>query len=96
MQFSNIAVVLLFIDFSSNYRIPGLPLLQGQYSDFTPQWFRKVGAALTFTMLLNTVTPHVSKTNKALLTFFIRLYDRGFKRDLKKNRNSPDQEVNTK
>lgn len=34
LQFSNIAVVILFVNFNSNDRINGLPLLEGKYKDF--------------------------------------------------------------
>ena len=78
LQYCNIAVVILFTDFNSNDRIYGLPLLVGKYIDFTPDWYRKVGSSLCFTLLLNTVTPHISKILEFLYVEFLRFYDRGY------------------
>jgi hypothetical protein len=37
------------------------PILNGQYKDFDVSWYKNIGAQLSFTLLLNTFTPHVSK-----------------------------------
>jgi len=34
-------------------------LFSGRFQDFVPSWFDHVGAAILFTMLLNTINPHI-------------------------------------
>jgi hypothetical protein len=38
-----------------------IKLLDGSYTDFNPLWYKKVGGTLSFTLFLNTFTPHISK-----------------------------------
>jgi hypothetical protein len=52
-----------------------IPLFQGKYSDFTVDWYRVVGSTISFTMLINIVTPHIGAIVGMVLSGFKRLMD---------------------
>jgi len=60
--FLNMAAVPPLLQFDLN--IPALNffgLLQGQYRDFSPEWYRIIGSQLCFTMFLGMFIPHFSE-----------------------------------
>jgi hypothetical protein len=63
-------MVILFVNFNTNDRIIGLPLLEGKYTDFDPEWFKNVGAPLCFTLFLNSFSLHFGNMGKALFKGF--------------------------
>jgi len=60
-----------------NKTLNSVNLLEGTYSDFTPEWYKKVGSTIAFTLLINTVSPHIAKILIAVAHSCIRKYDRG-------------------
>ena len=60
-----------------NKTLNSVNLLEGTYSDFTPEWYKKVGSTIAFTLLMNTVSPHIAKILIAVVHSCIRKYDRG-------------------
>ncbi len=60
-----------------NKTLNSVNLLEGTYSDFTPEWYKKVGSTIAFTLLINTVSPHIVKILIAVVHSCIRKYDRG-------------------
>jgi hypothetical protein len=60
-----------------NKTLNSVNLLEGTYSDFTPEWYKKVGSTIAFTLLMNTVSPHIAKILIAVAHSCIRKYDRG-------------------
>jgi len=60
-----------------NYILNRVNLFNGTHSDFTPDWYKKVGSTIAFTLLINTVSPHIAKILIALVHTCIRKYDRG-------------------
>ena len=62
IQYFNIAVLTLLINMKVNVDfIDGWPVFNGDYKDFDVSWYKNIGAQLSFTLLLNTFSPHVSK-----------------------------------
>lgn len=79
MQFLNIAFVPIIVQFSLNAGfLNDVGLLQGSFEDFSVPWYRQVGATLCFTMLVQSISPHLSKIGMALFWEAVRFWDRGF------------------
>jgi hypothetical protein len=99
----NIAIILLIVNFNlamadkDELFFGFLPILNGNYSDFTVQWYFKIGATLCFTLCINIFSPHASKLLKPVFICCKRCKDRGCRCDLKKTRGDACcDEVNTK
>jgi len=80
MQFFNIAVVILLINFKFlDKPLFGLiPILNGDYKDFTCDWYVIIGKTLCLTLMMNIFTPHISKLAIPVLRLLSRWKDRGF------------------
>lgn len=102
LQFINISLIVLLI----NFTIPGaeqetllgiLPVLRGEYSDFTVQWYHNVGATLCVTLTISIISVHIGKMLWCCLRASLRCRDRGCVCHLKRLRNNPsDTMVNTR
>lgn len=94
IQYINIALVILAVnfDFLDGPFLGFIPIFNGTYPDFTPEWYVNVGKTLCFTLFLNIFTPHISKTVGPLIKLFMRYYDRSFKKELQVDEDG----VNTK
>ena len=71
MQFVNIAVILLLVNFNFQsqenddgsrglWLLGFLPILRGQYTDFSARWYANVGTVLCVTLTINILSPHGS------------------------------------
>lgn len=115
MQFINIALIVLLINFNavqvrefikenlSNSDRKGLfgflPILNGDYKDFSVKWYQNVGSILAVTMMLNIVSPHGSLLASPFFQLVSRCWDRRCRCNIKlKNdsNNRDNDEVNTK
>ena len=69
-QFLNTVLLVVIV----NAKIGLLPdHLEGQFSDFVPAWFYRVGSAITLTLILQAFTPYLMTLLRWLLHQF-RLY----------------------
>merc|ERR1719163_486311 len=60
--FFNTGMVVTLVNAGNPELRDSLPtkfLFNGQFEDFTPDWYEGVGQALTITMLINAVNPHI-------------------------------------
>ena len=57
MQYFNIAIVLLLVNMNIGISVGGFPILAGEYTEFSVDWYKNIGAALCFTLLVNTASP---------------------------------------
>jgi len=59
VQFVNTAIVLLLINAEiSTWRVPdGLPILNGNFTDFTAEWYATVGTTIAFSMMFGSILP---------------------------------------
>lgn len=102
LQFVNISCIVLLINLtfkgSEDYSLfRALPVLRGDYSDFTVQWYNNVGATLCVTLTINIVTVHIGKMLWCGLRACLRCRDRGCVCQLKRLRFNPsDPQVNTR
>jgi len=63
-----------------------IPLFAGKYNDFTVEWYRVVGSTITFTMLINIVSPHAGALIGVLISGITRCIDRGCSCDKRKTK----------
>jgi hypothetical protein len=54
-----------------------IPLFQGKYPDFSVDWYRVVGSTISFTMLINIVSPHIGALIGMMLGGCRKCCDRG-------------------
>jgi hypothetical protein len=79
VQLINTGLVILFVNASiTEIKLPEfIPLFQGKYPDFTVEWYKVVGSTISFTMVINIITPHTG----ALIGMFVgglkKCLDRG-------------------
>ena len=98
MQFINIAIVVLcvnfdFIDGDDGLFLGFIPIFNGAYADFTVSWYAKVGKTLCMTLMIAIFSPYASKMAFPALKLVSRFRDRGCCKPLKKE--GTDDEVNT-
>eukprot|EP00347_Sterkiella_histriomuscorum_P010278 403376914 len=59
VSFFNTGVVIFIVNVNLELpRIPLFPFFTGDYKEFSVEWYRIVGSTISFTMLLNIITPH--------------------------------------
>lgn len=89
VQYMNIALVLLFADFSLGQASQGgISVLMGKHRDFDTAWYYDVGAKITMAMISNSVAPYASKLFEPILVPILRfVLDRCFKMHLRKKTN---------
>ncbi len=51
--------------------------MNGNYVDFSPEWFNNIGGTICMTVFFQMITPHLSKILKAILHILQRIIDRG-------------------
>ena len=95
LQFINTAIILLIV----KNRIAGNGLIQtaletvgleglffnGQYNDFTPEWYDVVGITIFTTAFVNGISPVFTAANY-IFALFLRCADRTCSKDEKKTR----------
>lgn len=60
----------------SEIKLPAfIPLFSGKYPDFTVDWYRVVGTTISFTMLINIVSPHAGALIGMFTTSIFRSLD---------------------
>lgn len=96
MQFINIGIVILLVNFNTlNEPFLGfIPILQGEYGDFSSYWYGQVGSTLCLTLMINIFSPHASKIMIPLLKLVFRCKDRSWKNVF--NIEGKEDGVNTK
>ena len=102
MQFINIAVVVMCINFDftkgDKLFLGFIPIFNGDYPDFSVNWYSNVGKTLCMTLLVQIFSPYMAKLVAPILSWIFRAIDRGgFNVPLKKEKPDADgTDVNTK
>jgi hypothetical protein len=86
VEFINTAVIILLVNFRLNFYLYGIPIIAGQYSEFSVDWYKMVGSTIILTMLIRLVTPHIITSGNILITWCKRWYDRKWTMDKLKTR----------
>jgi hypothetical protein len=68
-----------------------MPILGGDFKDFSVEWYRQVGAVVCVTMAINVVSPHVKYVGLPMITFCRRACDRNCSRSLKREKSSMEK-----
>lgn len=88
MQFINIAIVILLVNFNvgdmfadvqighDQGLVEVVPVLAGDYTDFSALWYYNVGATLCVTLSMNIFSPHLGKVAQPMLSMLLRCWDR--------------------
>ena len=58
LSYFNISIVILIINMNIGIKVKdGFPILNGDYNEFSTAWYKNIGSALSFTLLVNVFTP---------------------------------------
>jgi hypothetical protein len=95
--------VLLLVNFGVKYfedkegLSRAIPILIGDYTDFSALWYQNVGATLCITLSLNVFSPYAQRLLWPCLASLRRQRDRGCAMSVKKDRSDPaDDRCNTR
>jgi len=86
ISFLNVGVIVLLVNLKINAYIPVVPILQGNYNEFSVEWYRLVGASLCVQLGLMVISDALTSCVWALKNFCTRCYDRKCTCDPKKTR----------
>jgi hypothetical protein len=99
MQFINIAVVIILVNFNifdgsgeESKFIQEIPVLNGDFKDFTVEWYFRIGATLCITLAINIFSPHFTKIMISVYRQCLRCKDRSWKYGYK----LADDKINTR
>lgn len=97
-NFINLAVVILLVNFNTHSSGEGMVdfILNGEYSDFSVQWYRNIGTSICITLVVNIFSPYILSLLKFVMQNFQRCKDRRFRKNLKLFADERSDEVNTK
>jgi hypothetical protein len=89
MQFINISIVVLLVNFNfdGGFKVGALAILQGKYTGFTADWYASIGKTLCTTLVINIFSPHASKLAIPMIKVLLRCWDRRCRCWLKKGEN---------
>jgi len=71
VQFFNTSIIILIVNAKFNFMPSWSPILNGQFEDFTTEWYKQIGVSIIFTMLIGIVSPHIAN-GMFHLRFFIK------------------------
>ena len=76
---------MIFTDFSIGYspKQTGIPILVGNYRDFSTDWYYNIGVKICVAMISNSIVPFISKLLQPLISAIIRYLDRCCKKHLR-------------
>ena len=86
VEFINTAVIIFLVNFNLDISIFNMPIIDGNYTEFSVEWYRVVGSTIVLTMLIRTVSPHIATIAQVCITGLKRCYDRRCTCDNKRTR----------
>lgn len=91
LSYINVGIVLFLVNFnlgshSDVLKKYNIPIFQGQFTTFSVQWYRLVGATLCFTMLLYIATTHLTNFFFEMGMNFLKCWDRGWSCDRRRTK----------
>ena len=60
VQFINTAVLILVVNAQVDGTPDWFPVLNGQYDDFTTEWYKQIGVSIILTMMIGIISPHIA------------------------------------
>ena len=76
ISFMNVAIIVLLVNLSIRETLP-IPILQGEYEEFSVEWYRLVGSNMCVQLSLLILSTHLTNMLFAFLASFKRCRDRG-------------------
>jgi hypothetical protein len=68
VEFINTAVIIFLVNFNLDISIFNMPIIDGNYTEFSVEWYRVVGSTIVLTMLIRTVSPHIATIAQVCFT----------------------------
>ena len=62
VQFFNTAVIILIVNAKVDFVPSWFPILNGEYDDFTTEWYKQIGVSIILTMLIGIFSPHLANS----------------------------------
>lgn len=62
VQFCNTALIILIVNAKLDFMPSWSPIFNGDYDDFTTEWYRQIGVSIILTMLIGVVSPHLANS----------------------------------
>jgi hypothetical protein len=85
-NYTNISLLLLIINFNPTKTqgnlLGFLPILSGNYFDFDSKWYSDIGTSLQITLMIQLISPFLSKLVPPLIKITMRLIDRGCRKSI--------------
>eukprot|EP00347_Sterkiella_histriomuscorum_P019500 403341392 len=79
-------IIIFIVNMNFGFKTGSVPLFQGQFKEFTVEWYRVVGTTICLTMLINVISPHISNLLFQLMMSCKRCCDRGCSCDRRKTK----------
>ncbi|CAI2368472.1 unnamed protein product [Moneuplotes crassus] len=78
VQFFNTAIIILIVNANIKFMPSWSPIFNGEYKDFTTDWYRQIGVSIILTMLFGIFSPHLANSMFWIAGAFFRWKDRYF------------------
>lgn len=75
--FINTSILIIVVNFNLHLENKSIPILNGNYSEFSVEWYRLVGSTICVTMMMMVVSPFASNAAFQLMGSVLRCLDRG-------------------
>jgi len=76
ISFMNVAIIVLLVNLNIRETLP-IPILQGEYKEFSVEWYRLVGTNMCVQLSILILSTHLTNMIFAFLSSFKRCRDRG-------------------
>lgn len=86
VQFLNTGIIILVVNAKFDFMPSWSPILNGDYDDFTSEWYKHIGVSIILTMLIGIFSPHLANGTFWLIGSLKRLCDRRCSCDKKKTK----------
>jgi hypothetical protein len=75
VEYINTAIIILLMNMQWELKIFEIPVIAGQYSEFSTDWYRMVGSTIVFTMIIRIITSQLVNMEPLGMQYLKRLWD---------------------
>ena len=86
VQFVNTAIIILIVNAKFDFMPSWSPILNGEYDDFSTEWYKHIGVSIILTMLIGVFSPHIANGLFFLQGAWKRVWDRKCSWDKRKTK----------
>lgn len=76
VQFVNTALIILIVNAKLDFMPSWSPIFNGEYEDFTTEWYKQIGVSIILTMLIGIFSPHIANGMFWAKGALVRCWDR--------------------